>query len=46
MFEEAEKKRIGDNLENLKDKYNKYELGQIKADELKAIIKNVGFFIT
>jgi hypothetical protein len=46
MYEEAEKKRTGDKIENLKEKYNKYELGEIKADELKQIIKNVRENIT
>ena len=46
MFEEAEKKRMGEKIENLKDKYNKYELGEIKADELKALIKNVIYLLT
>jgi hypothetical protein len=41
MYEESEKKRYGERIENLKEKYNKYELGEMKADELKRIIKNV-----
>lgn len=41
MYEEAEKKRNGDKIEKLKEKYNKYEMGIIKSNELKEIIKNV-----
>jgi hypothetical protein len=41
MYEEAEKKQFGEKIQNLKEKYYKYELGEIKADQLKQIIKNV-----
>jgi hypothetical protein len=41
MYEEAEKKRTGDKIVNLKEKYNKYESGEIKADELKEHIISV-----